>query len=530
MCKDRAGIAPLKFNGMTISSSEDKAEVLNNQFYSVFTDEDISHIPEVLYSFPDMPGISFNTEGIYKLLNELNINKSPGPDKIPTRVLKCCATEIAPLLQIIFTQSMASGILPNDWLSANITPIYKKGDRANPSHYRPISLTAICCKIMEHIVYHSIMEHLQNYNILYNYQYGFRQGHSSETQLIAVIEDILYAMDHHQQLDLVLLDFCKAFDTVPHCRLLSKLSSYGIQNQTYRWTTSWLTNRKQRVTVDGVASKWVPVKSGVPQGTVLGPLMFLIYINDIGENVFSTLKLFADDCILYRTISTPSDCHKLQEDLNNVYQWSKLWQMNFNINKCVVLKCYKSASPITAHYHLNNHILECVKEHSYLGVILDQTMSFSPHVNNIVSKASKILNFVKQNLYKCSPLIKATAYISLVRPILEYASSAWDPHLLKDIYSIDQIQCRAARWVLQNYNRYSSVTSMQQQLNWSTLQQRQQRSRLVLFIKLCKIPSPLRFHTIIQLHMVLQDIIITCHLFIQVQEPMFTCTAIFQEL
>ena len=173
--------------------------------------------------------------------------------------------------------------------------------------------------------------------------------------------------------------------------------------------------------------------SSVPQGTVLGPLMFLIYINDIGEDVLSTLKLFADDCILYQTISIPSDCHKLQEDLNNVYQWSKLWQMNFNINKCVVLKCYKSASPITAHYYLNNHIPECVKEHSYLGVILDQTMSFSPHINNIVSKACKILNFVKRNLYKCSSSIKATAYISLVCPILEYASSAWDPHLLKNI-------------------------------------------------------------------------------------------------
>ena len=141
---------------------------------------------------------------------------------------------------------------------------------------------------------------------------------------------------------------------------------------------------------------------------------------------------------------------------------------------------------ITAHYHLNNHILECVKEHFYLGVILDQTMSFSPHINNIVSKASKMINFVKQNLYKCSPSIKATAYISLVCPTLEYTSSAWDPHLLKNIHSIDQIQRRAAHWVLQYYNHYSSVTSMQQQLNWSTLQQRRQRSRLVPFIKLCK--------------------------------------------
>ena len=205
-------------------------------------------------------------------------------------------------------------------------------------------------------------------------------------------------MDHHQQVNLVLLDFRKAFNTVPHCRLLSKLSSYGIHDQTHSWIASWLTMRKQRVAIDGITSGWVSVKPGVPQGMVLGLLMFLIYINDIGENVLFVLKLFADDCILYRAISSSTDCSELQEDLNTIYQWSQKWQMNFNINKCVVLNCYKSASSISTCYHLNNHILECVKHHSYLDVILDQTLSFSPHINNIVSKASKTLNFIKRHL------------------------------------------------------------------------------------------------------------------------------------
>ena len=135
------------------------------------------------------------------------------------------------------------------------------------------------------------MKHLEKYDILHDYQYGFRQGHSSETQLITDAEDILYAMDHHQQVDLILLNFRRAFDTVPHRRLLSN----GICNQTYSWMASWLTRRKQRVVIDGITSRWVSVKSGVPQGTVLGPLMFLFYINDIGDNVLSKLKHFAGD-------------------------------------------------------------------------------------------------------------------------------------------------------------------------------------------------------------------------------------------
>ena len=231
------------------------------------------------------------------------------------------------------------------------------------------------------------------------------------------------------------------------------------------------------------ASGWLPVKSGVPQGTVLGPLMFLIYINDIGKNLSCCMRLFADDCLLYHIITSEEDCAKLQHDLNTIYKWSCTWQMKFNLSKCVTLKCYRSSSPIEIDYFINDHKVENVKHHPCLGITLDQTMLFIPHLNNITSKATRVLNFIKRNLSKCSQYTKSNAYFSLVRPSLEYASSIWDPYYNTHISTIKKIQRRAVRWKLNNYNRYSSVTAMLHDLKWPTLQYRQQRARLSLFYK-----------------------------------------------
>ena len=185
-------------------------------------------------------------------------------------------------------------------MTANITPVFKNGDRGDPSNYHPILLTSVCCKILEHIIHRYIMEHLDANRILGTNQFGFRVGHSCEQQLISMIEEIQLAMDCRHQVDVIFLDFQKAFDTVPHQQLLKKLNHYGIHGNIYNWQDIWLTQRKQRVVVSGYESNFVSVKSGVPQGTVLGPLMFLIYINDIRSGVSSNLRLFADDCILYR--------------------------------------------------------------------------------------------------------------------------------------------------------------------------------------------------------------------------------------
>ena len=227
----------------------------------------------------------------------LTVVKSCGPDNIPARILKFCCEEIAPILTVIFTQSLNLGDLPEDWLIGNITPIFEKGDRANPTNYRPISLTSICCKVLEHILYHTITEHLNTYQILSDKQYGFRSNHSCETQLLSIVEELQLAMDHHLSVDLIFIDFRKAFDTVPHQHLLKKLHHYGIQGNIYNWISSWLTKRTQRVVIKGHSSAYVHVKSGVPQGTVLGPLMFLLFINNITTDISSGIRLFADDCV-----------------------------------------------------------------------------------------------------------------------------------------------------------------------------------------------------------------------------------------
>ena len=276
------------------------------------------------------PLIIFSQSGIQHLLSTLDVNKASGPDRISPYILKHCAEELSPVLQVIFTQSLATGTLPPDWLSANIYPVFKKGSRNKVCNYRPISLTPICSKVMEHIIYRS--GYHGSSNVLIDNQHGFRSNHSCVTQLIAFIEDVSYALDHQKQVDIILLDFSKAFDTVPHQRLLSKLKYYGITNEAYNWIQTWLTQRTQRIVLDGECSDLAPVLSGVPQGTVLGPLMFYcilmifqsisIHHSDYSLMIACYIGLFPVERTLYIS---------LQDDLNQLFEWTTVWQLKFNI-------------------------------------------------------------------------------------------------------------------------------------------------------------------------------------------------------
>ena len=249
-----------------------------------------------------MPQIEISINGILKLLYNLNPGKAAGPDKIRPLILKELRVELAPIIKVIFERSLETGKIPTDWCKANVTPIYKKGDKSLASNYRPISLTCILCKVLEHILASNIVRHLDGQGLMYDLQHGFREKRSCETQLIMLVEDFARNAGLGKQTDLILLDFSKAFDKVNHSKLIWKLHNYGIRSNVLNWIVAFLGDGTQKVVVGGEESDTVPVTSGVPQGSVLGPILFLVYINDLPDKVTSQVRLFADDTEMYLTM------------------------------------------------------------------------------------------------------------------------------------------------------------------------------------------------------------------------------------
>jgi hypothetical protein len=411
-----------------------------------------------------MPDINISQNGILKLLLKLKENKASGPDNISPKILRLAANPIAACLKAIFTASLASGTVPEDWRLANITPVFKKGERFKAANYRPVSLTCICSKLLEHIIVSNLMDHFDNHEILDDCQHGFRSQRSCETQLLNLTHELHEELEKKSQIDTIVLDFSKAFDKVPHARLMAKLHNYGVQGKTHDWIKHFLMSRKQRVIVDGEASDWAPVASGVPQGTVLGPVLFLAFINDLPNTVTSKMKLFADDCIVYNPIHSINDCNALQSDLHSLEKWEEKWCMSFNASKCNAIQITRKHNKISFPYTLHNTELENVKSTTYLGVELSSDLTWSRHIGNMVKKANKQLGFVKRNLPFVNEKFKEIAYFALVRPKLEYCSPVWDTHLKKYKNQIEMVQRRAARYVLKRYNNTSSVSNMLQYL------------------------------------------------------------------
>ena len=425
-----------------------------------------------------------NEQGISKLLKNLHPDKAAGPDEIRPIILKELHAEIAPILQVIFQASLDTGTLPDDWTKARVAPVYKKGDKHTAANYRPISLTCICCKLMEHIVSSNLVKFLNANNVLYDLQHGFREKRSCETQLVCLVEDLARNLQNCRQTDLVLLDFSKAFDKVNHEKLLLKLHQYGIRGNILRWVRGFLCYRSQTVAVDGEESDEVPVTSGVPQGSVLGPILFLIYINDLPDHVRSKVRLFADDTALYLTLDTPDSYNTLQKDLDNLQIWESLWDMEFNPSKCQVIQVTRSRNPIDTVYTLHNETLVVTPHAKYLGVTIANNLSWSTHIDNITNKGQRSLGFIKRNIKSRHVKTRELAYKTIVRPQLEYASSCWDPYTKDHITKLEAVQRRAARWCLNDFSPYSSVSSMLDRLGWQSLQQRRSTARVVLLYKI----------------------------------------------
>ena len=432
-----------------------------------------------------MPSISITNNGVYKLLDSINPNKAQGPDELPARVLKETASEITPILTEIYNKSLQTGIVPDDWRNANISPIFKKGEKHIAGNYRPVSLTSICCKHMEHILVKHILEHLDNHSILKDCQHGFRSRRSCETQLVTFVQELVDTMPGGGQTDVILMDFSKAFDKVPHQRLLRKLHHYGIRGDVLRWTENFLAQRKQRVILDGTTSEYAHVRSGVPQGTVLGPLLFLVYINDLPDSAKSKVRLFADDAVLYRQINSRADCETLQRDLDSLLDWESKWQMSFHPDKCKVMSITRARKRKQSFsYHIRETLLEMVKSAAYLGLEMDEKLDWSPHINKVTAKATRSLNFIRRNLQIGSQSVKSSAYRGLVRPSLDYCSIVWNPNLARHIQQVEMIQRRATRFVLNRYHNTSSVGEMLQTLGWETLQERRAKCSVVFMYKI----------------------------------------------
>ena len=314
---------------------------------------------------------------------------------------------------------------------------------------------------------------------------GSEANYRAKPQVIQLTDDIAHTLDRRKQADLLILDFSKAFDKVPHRRLAHKLDWYGVRNKSLAWITTFLKDRTQRVLLDDETSTPRPVTSGVPQGTVLGPVLFLAYTNDLHESITnSNVRLFADDCVLYRDIADRNDTNLLQQDLDALGRLEAKWLMEFNVDKCFVMHPTHSKHKIQHQYTLHNQTLTPLKHSKYLGVTLSDDLTWLTHISNVVGDASRTLNFLRRTLRIASQNTKALAYKALVRPKLEYAPSVWDPHHAKWRNALEAVQNRAARFSTRRWHNTSSVTAMKHDLGWEALTDRRQLSRVILFYKI----------------------------------------------
>jgi hypothetical protein len=426
------------------------ANTLNNQFAKQFTKEDLSNIPQTHQKFTGsatekLSSAQFNVVNLKKKLKSLNTSKSPGGDDIFPIVLNTCAEVLSGPLCTLFRKSMESGDIPADWRDANVIPIFKKGQKCKPGNYRPVSLTSQVCKLMEFFILEHITGHLKQHNLINDTQHGFRTKRSCLSNLLLFLEEVTRYVDQGYPVDVIYLDFSKAFDTVPHQRLLSKLHAHGISGKVNRWIEQWLTGRRQRVCISGELSEWKDVTSGVPQGSILGPALFTIFINDIDCNIVSILSKFADDTKALRHVPSTEFAFTLQEDLHTMYKWSQDWQLLFNKDKC---KCiHIGHNNMQYDYFIGEDLIQTTDVEKDLGVHIHKSLKAGHHVNFIVNKANRQLGCIRRTYSDKSLSNIKQLYISLVRPILETCQQVWCPYLQCDINKIESVQRRATRMI-----------------------------------------------------------------------------------
>ena len=440
----KTGIAPLyDCAGNIVLDDATKAEVLNKHFVNVGKPDNgvIPLFSEVVKS--DIDHVCFDSGSVFKIISGLKSNSAAGPDSIPACLLKNLKTVISYPLSVIFNLILQTGVVPDEWKRAIVTPVFKKGNSSEPNNYRPISLTSIVSKIFESVIKMNISNHLANNNLISKNQHGFLSLHSTTTNLMECMNDWTSILDSGEVVKVLYIDFMKAFDVVSVPKLLYKLKQIGIKGMLLSCIESFLTSRKQCVRVCSSYSDYLPIVSGVPQGSVLGPFLFLIFINDLTNILDNDLsaKLFADDLKSYQNSGYRRDPNKMQSSLDAIVAWAEQWQLSLSVPKCgSVLLQSKHIFNDTDDLFVNNVSLPVLNSVKDLGVIVDCRLSFEEHISSIVNKAKQRIYLIFKSFTTRNINVLVFAYKTYILPIVDYCSNVWCPSKLGDIDRLEKIQ------------------------------------------------------------------------------------------
>ena len=444
----------LSVDGNSVSSALDKAELLNSMFSANSTMDAGSKEPPKLAPRTNhsLRHVNFHHRATFKILSKLDANKAEGADCIPTVVLKKCALELALPLTKLFSHSFKKGKVPTSWKFAVVQPVPKPGDARNPLNYRPISLLPVMGKVMERVVNQSVVSFLRHHDLLNDRQYGFLSERSTADLLTVLFQTWSDALDSGSEVRTISLDISKAFDKVWHDGLLAKLQSYGISGPLFDWLKDYLSNRSQAVRIDGFRSGSQSINAGVPQGSVLGPTLFLIFINDLLDLTSNPVHSFADDSTLHSQLppgpliaSRQEAAVVLDSDLAKIDKWGEEWLVTFNASKTTQLAISRRTDQNFPACHFQNTELPVAADMKLLGTSFNGKLSLDKHIQYKLQTASRMIGV----LYRLRGLLPLShmlqLYKSLIRPHLEYCGHLLDSASKGSLQLIEKLQNRALR-------------------------------------------------------------------------------------
>jgi len=477
-----------------VDSVEGMSQEFNRFFSSVFTKELSGEVPEAAWVYKESTSglwdIEITEKKILDKLERLRDDKAAGADDLVPRFLNGIKEELVTPLGILFRKVLDEETVPRDWKEANVVPIFKGGQRSVVSNYRPVSLTSQICKVFEAIVRDEVVEFLDKHKLIRDSQHGFRKGRSCLTNLLLFLDQVLRSVDEGFCVDIVFLDLAKAFDKVPHRRLLEKVRKHGIGGKLLGMIGDWLRHRRQRVCIKGKQSDWEEVWSGVPQGSVLGPLLFLIFINDLEDNVSGNVLKFADDTKIFGQVRNGHDNIRMQADLDKFVEWADKWQMQFNVSKCKVMHVGQKNPGYL--YNMGSNGLQRVDVEKDLGVMISSDLKCSQQCMYAYTKANRVMGMIRRTIAYKEPRIMLSLYKTLVRPHVEYCSCAWNPHYSKDKDLLEKIQHRFTKMIMNMQDkRYEDRLRC---LGLWTLEERRNRQDLIEVFKMYRGFSNVSLH------------------------------------